>query len=304
MDNTTELAVFVKVVDSGGFSAAARDLSMPKSSVSRYISRLEDRLGVRLLHRTTRSLRPTEVGAAFYERAARIVQEIAEAEAAVTNMQVEPRGTLRITAPLTFGYRFMGEIVSSFLTSWPDVALDIDLSDRVVDIIDEGFDLAIRVGRLRDSSLIARRLGSAERVLVASPGYLERRGTPVHPEDLKDHDCLLYAYEANAASWRLSPDVTVAVKGRLTSNNGDILADAAVGGLGFAMLPRFIAGRRMHRGELVSVLEEHLAWEAGVYAVYPHSRHLSTKVRAFVDHMVRYLQPVPPWERCDGRTTT
>lgn len=300
MDTTTEMAVFVKVVESGGFSSAARDLNMPKSTVSRYVSRLEDRLGVRLLNRTTRSLRPTELGAAYYERVARIIQEIAEAEASVTNMQVEPRGTLRVSAPLSFGYPFMGRIFSSFLEAWPDVTLDVDLTDRVVDIIDEGFDLAIRIGRLRDSSLIARRLAATDRIVVASPDYLAARGTPQVPDDLRHHDCLLYAYEATTASWRLGPDLTVPVKGRLVSNNGDVLAAAAAEGLGLALVPSFIAGRRVHRGELVPVLKEYTSWEAGVFAVYPHSRHLSTKVRAFVDHLVASFQPEAPWERCNG----
>lgn len=300
MDTTTEMAVFVKVVESGGFSSAARDLNMPKSTVSRYVSRLEDRLGVRLLNRTTRSLRPTELGAAYYERVSRIIQEIAEAEAAVTNMQVEPRGTLRVSAPLSFGYPFMGRIFSSFLEAWPEVTLELDLTDRVVDIIDEGFDLAIRIGRLRDSSLIARRLAATDRIVVASPRYLEERGTPKVPDDLRHHDCLLYAYEATTASWRLGPDLTVPVKGRLVSNNGDVLAAAAAEGLGLALLPSFIAGRRVYRGELVRVLQEYTSWEAGVFAVYPHSRHLSTKVRAFVDHLVACFQPEAPWERCNG----
>ena len=300
MDTTTEMAVFVKVVESGGFSAAARELNMPKSTVSRYVSRLEDRLGVRLLNRTTRSLRPTELGAAYFERVARIVQEISEAEAAVTNMQVEPRGTLRVSAPLSFGYPFISRIFAEFLEAWPDVTLDVDLTDRVVDIIDEGFDLAIRIGRLRDSSLIARRLAATDRVVVGSPAYLEAHGTPEVPDDLRQHECLLYAYEATTASWRLGPDLSVPVKGRLVSNNGDVLAAAAAEGLGLALLPSFIVGRSLHRGELVRVLEPYTSWEAGVYAVYPHSRHLSTKVRAFVDHLVDAFSPEAPWERCNG----
>lgn len=304
MDTTTEMAVFVKVVESGGFSAAARELNMPKSTVSRYVSRLEDRLGVRLLNRTTRSLRPTELGAAYYERVARIIQDIAEAEAAVTNMQVEPRGTLRVSAPLSFGHAFMGRIVASFLETWPEVTLDVDLTDRVVDIIDEGFDLAIRVGKLRDSSLIARRLASSDRILVASPRYLEQHGMPRTPDDIRRHECLLYAYEATTASWRLGPELTVPVKGRLISNNGDVLASAAAEGLGLALIPSFVVGRRLQRGELVQVLGEYTSSDAGVHAVYPHSRHLSTKVRAFVDHLVDVFTPQPPWERCNGHDDT
>ncbi len=296
MDGIGQIHLFVRVVEAGGFTAAARELGVPKSTVSRQIARLEDRLGVRLLERTTRALRTTEVGQAFYERCGRIVGDLAEAEAAVTQAQVVPQGTLRVSAPLTFGYLFLGDLVAAFMVAYPDVQVEVHLSDRKVDLIEEGYDLAIRAGTLSDSSMIARRLGSAESVLCASPAYLEAHGTPATPDDLKHHACLLYEYQS-PSSWRVG-DVTVPVSGRLVSNNGDILRAAAVAGLGIVNAPRFIVARELVEGRLVSILQEHLRQNAGIWAIYPHNRHLSAKVRAFVDFAVDYFGEVAPWERC------
>lgn len=299
MDLPGQLELFVKVVETGGFTRAARDLGVPKSTVSRQVARLEDRLGVRLIERTTRALRTTEAGQAYYERCVRILADIQEAEDAVTHAQVVPRGTLRITAPLVFGQLFLGPVVSSFLTAWPEVRVEISLSDRRVDLIEEGFDLAVRIGTLDDSSMIARRLGQAPLVCCASPDYLARRGVPRVPADLERHDCLMYEYSSTTASWRLSQDTTVRVSGRLVSNNGDLLRSAAVAGLGVVMSPRFIVGPDLRAGRLVTVLDEHLQQTGGIWAIYPANRHLSTKVRAFVDHAIAALGPEPPWERCD-----
>lgn len=300
MDAPGQIALFVKVVELGGFTAAARELSVPKSTVSRQIARLEDRLGVRLLERTTRALRTTEAGRAYYERCARILADLQEAEDAITRHQVVPRGTLRITAPLTLGYLFLGEVIASFLQAWPEVRVEVSLSDRRVDLIEEGFDLAIRAGTLDDSSMIARRLGSTAFVCCASPDYLARRGAPRAPEDLADHECLLYEYSAPTGTWRLSPEVAVRVgSARLVSNNGDLLRAAAVAGLGLTFAPRFIVGRDLRAGRLVPVLEEHVQATGGIWALYPANRHLSAKVRAFVDHAIAALGPVPPWERCE-----
>ena len=297
MDGIGQIHLFVKVVETGGFTAAARELGVPKSTVSRQIARLEDRLGVRLLERTTRALRTTEVGQAFYERCRGIVSDMGEAEAAVTQAQVVPQGTLRLSAPLTFGYLFLGELVSRFLLEYPELHVEVSLSDRKVDLIEEGYDVAIRAGTLGDSSMIARRLGSAEGVICASPTYLAARGTPTRPEDLKDHDCLLYQYQSSS-SWRVG-DTNVPVSGRLVSNNGDILRAAAVAGLGIANAPRFILGPELRAGRLVPVLQDHEQSNAGVWALYPHNRHLSAKVRAFVDFAVAHFGNVPPWELCE-----
>lgn len=291
MDAFGQMQLFVKVIESGGFTSAGRALGLPKSTVSRQIAALEDRLSVRLLHRTTRVLRPTEAGQAYYDRCTRILAEVAEAEAALLQTQVAPAGKLSVTAPLSFGYRFMGELTAAFLAGHPKVELNLSLSDRKVDLIEEGFDLAIRIAVLDDSSLVARKLGSAPMVVVASPEYLERSGTPKAPQELRDHSCLRYVY--GPATWRFRAGVSVPVTGPLLSNNGDILAAAAVAGLGLAYSPRFIVADDLAAGRLVSVLDRHLPAGNGIWALYPANRFLSAKVRAFVEHTAQWLSERP-----------
>ncbi len=290
MDPVSQIQIFVKVVEAGSFTAAARELGLPKSTASRQVARLEDRLGVRLLDRNTRSLRATEIGRAYYERCTQIVSDLAEADAAVTQAQIVPRGQLRISAPLTFGYLYVGDLAAAFLQQHPDVTLQVMLSDRKVDLIEEGYDLVLRVGTLEDSSLIARRLGHVERVIAASPGYLARRGVPERAEELRDHEVLLYSYAPHTASWRLGPDRVVPVGGRLISNNGDVLRAAAVAGLGLVMAPRFVLSADLRAGTLIQVLAGCVTEGDGIWAIYPHHRHLSGKVRAFVDFAADHLQ--------------
>ncbi len=294
MDVVGQMKLFVKVVETGGFTSAARELGVPKSTVSRQIARLEDRLGVRLLERTTRALRTTEVGQDYFERSSRIVSEIEQAEAAVRSSQVVPSGTLRVSAPLTFGALYLGDLVASFSRKFPKVQLDVTLTDRKVDLIDEGYDLAVRVGKLSDSSMFARRLGVAPRAIAGSPAYFEAHGVPQEPDDLREHVCLRYMY-ADTAGWRLGPDTVVPVHGPLVSNNGDLLRAAASAGLGLVLAPRFILGRDLRVGRLVCVLGDHVKDEDGIWALYPHNRNLPPKVRAFVDHAVEQLED-PPWE--------
>jgi DNA-binding transcriptional LysR family regulator len=289
-----QMHLFVKVIESGGFTAAGKQLGLPKSTVSRQVGALENRLGVRLLHRTTRVLRPTEAGLAYYEQCTRILTEVLEAETALSQSQMVPIGKLRVTAPLSFGYRFMGDLVASFLTAHPQVELTLSLSDRRMDLIEDGFDVAIRVGVLDDSSLVARKLGPASMVIAGSPAYFERRGVPGQPLDLKDHSCLIYAY--GPSSWSFKRGLTVPVAGPLVSNNGDILAAAAAAGLGLVLSPRFIVAGELASGKLVSVLEDHLPTVGGVWALYPANRFLSAKVRAFVDHVVSWFSSSPSWE--------
>jgi DNA-binding transcriptional LysR family regulator len=278
VDSVSQLQVFVKVVEAGGFTAAARELNLPKSTVSRHVARLEDRLGVRLLERTTRAIRTTEVGQAYYERCARIVGDIA---------QVVPKGTLRLSGPLTFGQLYLGELIAAFMAAHPEVDCEVDLSDRKVDLIEEGYDVAVRIGALADSSMIARRLGSSELVVVASPDYLREHGTPRVPSDLRDHECMRYEYSATS-SWSFG-DESVAVRGRLMANNGDVLRAAAAAGLGIVQAPRFIVGPDLRSGRLVRVLASAPSSVSGIWAIYPHHRHLSAKVRAFVDFAADYL---------------
>ncbi|MEL6342041.1 MAG: LysR family transcriptional regulator [Myxococcota bacterium] len=286
-----EIQVFVKVVEAESFTEAARALGMPKSTASRYVSRLEDRLGVRLLNRSTRRLHTTNVGAMYYERCVRIVRDLADAEAAITSMQDTPQGLLRVTAPLTFGYMFLDELITRFSQQHPEVQLSVFLTDRKVNLIEEGFDVAIRGGVLEDSSLIARKIGETRRVVCASPGYLVRRGVPQHPGDLKDHDCLLYGPRPSGeGSWRFADGTIVQVKGPLAVNNIDVLRRAALGDLGILYTPRFLVEKDLRSGALAPILDPFVNHAGGLYILYPHARYVSAKVRAFVDYVAANLR--------------
>lgn len=299
LDSLSGMAVFAKVVEARSFTAAAAELGMSKSAVSKQISRLEDRLGARLLNRTTRRLSLTETGAAFYDRCARVVAEAQEAELAVTNLQSEPRGTLRVNAPMTFGHLHIAPAIPDFLARYPEVRVDMTMNDRFVDLIDEGFDVAIRIARLTDSSLIARRLAPDRRVLCGAPAYFAKHGEPRTPDDLAAHNCLSYAYVSDTDQWQFIDGEgtrSVSVRGNLRANNGDAIRQALLAGLGVAVLPAFIVGPDIQAGRLKEVLRDHLPNRASVYAVYPHSRHLSAKVRVFVDFLADRFGPNPYWD--------
>jgi DNA-binding transcriptional LysR family regulator len=293
MDQLSAMRVYVRVVDELSFTAAARALGLPRSSVSRQIAALEEHLGARLLNRSTRTMALTEVGRGYYERCVRILSDLDEAEAAVTSLQTSPRGTLRVTAPLSFGQLYLGPPIARFLTRFEDVDVEVSLSDRVVDVVEEGFDVAVRIGRLPDSTLIARKLGSDSAVLCAAPAYLARRGTPRSLVDLRAHDCLRYAFQT--MGWRTADGEVIAVKGRMLSNNGELLREAALAGHGVLLSPTFIVGPDLDRGALVRVLPDVAFDEAGIYAVYAHSRHLSAKVRHFVDFLAAEFRRIQPW---------
>lgn len=289
MDNLTGMAVFAKVVEAKSFSEAARQLGLSKSAVSKQVSRLEDRLGARLLNRTTRRLHLTEVGAQFYERCARVVLEAEEAELLVTRHHEAPRGILRISAPMDFGKLYLAPALPGFLSEFPELEVDLVLNDQIVDMIEEGFDVAIRIADLPDSSLIIRKLTTCPHVICASPSYFEREGVPEAPEDLKDHNCLIYSYQASGLDWLLeAPDGPrhIPVSGRLRVNNGEVVRAGLLAGLGIGYMPAFMVGNDLKSGALVTVLDSFVRAEMGVYAAYPHSRYLSAKVRAFVDFMV------------------
>ncbi|MBI2235708.1 MAG: LysR family transcriptional regulator [Magnetospirillum sp.] len=299
LDTLAGMAVFARVVDSGGFSAAARALGLSKSAVSKQVSALEDRLGARLLNRTTRRMSLTDAGQAVIDRCRRVVAEAEAAEAAVGALQIEPRGVLKVNAPMTFGTMHLAAVIPEFMALHPGVVVDLTLNDRIVDLVDEGFDVAVRIARLADSSLVARKIAEDRRVLVASPDYLARRGEPQSLAELPRHDCLCYAYLASGDEWRFDgPDGEVAVKvsGRLIANNGEVLLAAARAGTGIAAMPTFICGPDLRDGRLLRVLPGYENRSPTVYAVWPHSRHLSLKVRAFVDFLVQRFGPVPYWE--------
>lgn len=281
-----ELLVFARVVQAGSFTAAARGLRMPKSTVSRKVSELEERVGAQLLQRTTRKLRLTEVGQAYYEHCARIVAEAEAAEQAVTRMQAAPHGLLRVTAPLTFN--LLGPLVAEFLRRYPEVQLELVCTDRTVDLVEEGFDLAIRAGRLADSSLVARRLGSIERLVVAAPSYVKARGAPRAPKELEQHDCLLFGAGREGNIWSLQAggwSVEVSIRARLVVNEPDMLRAVTLAGAGVALLPNIHCTTDIAAGHLQRILPDWSSPGAPVHAVYPSTRHHSPKVKAFLDFL-------------------
>jgi len=301
MDQLAAIEAFVRVAELGSFSKAAERLHSSKSAVSRQVGALEAELGARLLHRTTRALTLTEAGRSYFTQAARILADLAEANASVGQLQAAPRGRLRVSAPVSFGFLHLAPALPDFLERYPDVEIELAANDRYVDLVDEGFDMAVRIGTLADSSLVARRIAPARRTVCAAPAYLQRRGTPASPDDLKAHECLCYSNVGAAQEWRfVRPDGRpwpVEVRGRLHANNGDALRAAALRGFGLAVLPSFLVGRDFQSGALVSLLEPFMPQDSAVHAVYPHARHLSPKVRAFVDFLAERFGPDPYWDR-------
>ena len=294
--DVNEMVVFARVVQAGSFTTAAAKLGMPKSTVSRKVSELEERLKSRLLHRTTRKLSLTDAGRTYYDYCARIAAEIEDADRAVSRLQETPRGLLRVTAPVNV--EFLGPIIAGFLKRYPEIRLELLCTARAVDLVEESFDVAIRAGALADSTLIARTLGSAPWHLVATPGYLKKRGRPRSPEDLKKHDCLLFGGGRNPVELRLeNGDVSVqlALFARMIVSDMAILQAVAAAGLGIAILPAMRSVQELRTGRLKRVLPEWNPPSTPVHVVYPSSRHLSPIVKTFVDHLQERMSP-PPWE--------
>lgn len=297
MFNLNDMAIFTKVVDTGSFTGAAKALGLPKSTVSRKITLLEESLGVRLLERTTRAVKLTEVGASYFEQCARIVSDAEEANLAVTQAQAAPRGKLRITAPTEFGALYLGPIVAAYLRQYPGVQIEVELSNRVVDLIEEGFDLAIRGGALPDSSLIARKLAAEYVCICASPSYLEEHGRPQSPEELSQHQ-MIFSPASPKNQLKLISDsgetVTAVIKGSLLVNNLAMAREAAAAGLGLVALPETLCWEDLRSGRLQIALDGWRLSGTGIHAVYPSPRHLSTKVKTFLDLLQEKLTP-PPW---------
>jgi DNA-binding transcriptional LysR family regulator len=289
MDRFAAMGAFAKVVELGSFARAAERLGMSTSACSRQVADLEAHLDTRLLHRTTRRLSLTEAGRAFHERALQLLADLEEAEALAHAGREHPRGTLRVTCAVNFGLRHLSPRIAPFLARHPDVRLDISLSDRMVDIVEEGFDLALRIGESRSTSVIARRLADTRLVVCAAPGYLARYGTPATPAQLAEHNCLLYEYLGNRNEWRFTDGAgavhAVRVAGNVQTNNGDMLAAAAAQGLGICCEPDFIVAAELAAGRLVPILPGYTPPVTSIHAVYPSRRHLSAKVRAFVDFL-------------------
>jgi DNA-binding transcriptional LysR family regulator len=287
------MRAFVAVVDTGSFAAAAERLELSRARLTKMIQDLEEHLGTRLINRTTRRLNLTEAGGAYHERCAAILADVAEAEEVASHLTALPRGTLKLTVPVSFGILKIAPLLGGFLERHPEVSVDMTLNDRKVDLIDEGFDLAIRVGALAESGLIARRLATDHIVICAAPAYLKRHGTPRTPQDLARHACLSYTYATTGDEWRFTGpagEVSVRIRGPLRANNGDTLRLAALSGAGIIRQPTFLVQQDLDSGRLVRLLEDYRSSELGIYAVYPTRRFLSAKVSAFIDYLSAALQ--------------
>lgn len=304
MENLTDIAVFVQVVDSGSFTVAAKRLKLSKSVVSKYVTRLENRLGARLLNRSTRRLSLTEVGRVFYTRSLQGLQELEEASAEVLRLQGAPRGTLRINTPMSFGILHIAPLLPDFLSRYPELSVDMSLDDRKVDLVEEGFDVAVRISDLPDSSLVARRLGPCRHVVCAAPEYLKHYGIPRTPEDLSEHNAITFRYQESPNEWHfLSPEgrhVSVAVSGSIQINNSLALREALIQGGGITLTPTFVVGSDIRAGRLRPVLTDYRAMEISIYIIYSQRRHLSPKVRTFIDFMVERISDSPYWDRIEA----
>ncbi len=300
MDSVAGMRTFARVVETGSFSAAGRQLGMAPSSVSRQISELEYDLGAHLFYRTTRKLSLTEAGRLYHERASRILMEVDEAKLAISQMDGAPSGILRMTVAASLARRHIVPFLAAFHERFPAVKAMLTVTDRMVDLVEEGVDLAIRVGRLRDSSLVARNIGSARRLICASPGYLEKAGVPKAPTDLAGHSCLTFRTQPGATVWRFrgpaGPSV-VRVSGSMFANDGENLSAAAVAGLGLVLLPLWLVGHEIKRGQLREVLDDYRPDPevTPLFAVYPRQQHLPPKVRAIVDLLVERFSRETDW---------
>ena len=299
IDHASEMAAFVRVVESNGFSAAAPALGLTPSAVSKLVTRLETRLGVRLLQRTTRALHLTEEGEAFYATARRIVGEIEALEDQISRHSSTPYGLLKVTTSLAFSTHQLAPVIGEFLQRYPQLQLELMPTDRVVDMIEEGVDVAIRIGRLADTSFIARKIGEDVRLVCASPSYLRHRGTPARPEDLARHACIVSREHSYLNRWpfRINGEVReIEVGGRIAVTEGEAQMRLALQGLGIVRLTRLTVAAAVKCGELVSLLEGFRAEQpVPIHAVYPHRRHLAPKVTAFIDFILEKFSP-PPWE--------
>jgi len=293
------IRVFAQVVEAGSFSAAADRLGLSATAASRHIAELEAHLRARLLNRTTRRVSLTETGRAFYERSVQLLADLDEAEQEALRAAVVPRGTVKLTAPVNFGVRHIAPAMAEFIAAHGEVRFDVSLSDRVVDLVEEGYDLAIRIGPPGGENLVARKLGETRLVPCASPEYLRRHGAPRVPQDLERHNCFTYEYVAQRGLWRFldasGAEHAVRVTGAMHSNSGDLLAEAAAHHAGIAFEPTFIVGPDLRAGRLVPLLQDYAAPPMPIYAVYPSRKHLSAKVRLFVEFLVERFAQGEDW---------
>jgi DNA-binding transcriptional LysR family regulator len=301
MPDTDDMAIFVRVVELGSLTAAGRDMRMSVAVVSNRIARLESRMGVRLLNRTTRRVQPTQEGAVFYEHSLAILNELEQVENAISERTDDPRGPIRVTAPSVFGRMHVAPHIPSFLARYPHLQLRLHLSDQFVDLIQERMDLALRIAELSDSNAIVRKLAANRRLIVAAPSYLLRQGRPQEPTDLLRHNCLLLRFPGSRQfRWTLAtPEgpVTLRVSGNMDSNNGEVLREWCLGGHGLALKSVWEIVEDLNAGRLEIVLPHFSPQGHAIYALYPQNRFLSSRVRVFIDYLAELHGPVPPWER-------
>ncbi|MCP3689561.1 MAG: LysR family transcriptional regulator [Gammaproteobacteria bacterium] len=302
MNRLENMETFIRVVDTGGISAAADKLNVAKSAVSRRLKELETYLGVELFHRTTRKMNLTDTGRVYYQDCLRIMDEIFETELTVTQTHGTLKGNIKLALPSSFGLMHINSAISEFLQNHPQIKFDLDFNDREVDLMQEGFDLAIRITRLADSSLIARKIAPINNIICASPDYLAQSGIPGSPEALAQHKCLVYSLLRDYNYWHLiNPDAQptrVKLNPYIKASTGEFLLDAAIAGHGITQLPSFIAYEALKQGKLVQILDGYKLPQLNAYAIYPQTRHLSQRVRTLVDFLVNRFTGVPYWDRC------
>ncbi len=300
MDKLGAMNAFAKVVALGSFAEAARALGSTRSATSKAVMELEHLLGVRLLDRTTRRVRATEAGLAYYDRCVEILARVEETEMQVARLHGEPRGVLKVNGPTSFGALYLGPAVTEFMAKFPDLKIELTLTDRFIDPIEEGVDVTVRIAELADSSFIARKLAPARRAFVASPAFVERHGAPEAPEDLARLPCLSYGHTTSLQRWRIVVDgeaIAAPINSVLCSNNGDVLREAALAGLGIAELPTFLVGPDIEAGRLKTVLDRFPQPAFGVHALYASNRYLAAKTRAFADFLAARFGDKPEWDR-------
>jgi DNA-binding transcriptional LysR family regulator len=299
LDKLSEFQAFIEVAQRGSFSRAAAALGVTPSAASKQVKALEERLGARLFNRTTRRVSLTDAGRAFRERIEGVLREVEEAEQAVAELQAEPRGVLRVGAPMDFGRGHLAEPIARFASRWDDLEVQVELSDRFVDVVEEGFDVVVRIGELAESSLVARRLAPCRRVICAAPGYLNQYGRPLRPADLGAHRRIGYTYETER-SWHFEAEDGRAERVRVpvshSSNNGELTRQLLLAGEAIALLPTFLVADDLRAGRLELLLPEATRADTGIHALYPHRKHLSAKVRHFVDSLVAHCGPMPYWD--------
>lgn len=296
-----DVLAFVRVVETGAFARAAERIGISKSIVSRRVTRLEEQLGARLLTRTAKGAQPTDVGQAYFERASNVLADLDAAREVVAAAVTQVAGPIRLSAPLSFGTQYLGPALAHFARLHPRVELDVSLDDRAVDLIGGGYDLAVRIGKLPDSSLIARRIAPVRAAVLASPAYLEERGRPERPRDLEDHDLLVYANVGRGSQWRFRVSgkwEKVEGRTRFRADNGELLREAACAGLGIVLLPTFIASPAIESGALEVLLRDFPLEDAGLHVVMPPGRATTARVRALVDFLAARFGPEPAWDPC------